>query len=195
MSVELLRSWIQLYAKPLWCSNAQTSLLGPTQYAKKKKKWWGPRGEVRRVMLYSLWMDLKQSESITEKIYIYVQTHQKMSRKGTHQKKKTLQEQDQSGKVVYTLQTNNKISLRWRAALHRLNFPYLRVTVSHSVHLFAPHLSQFLSLPFSLSWGLIAGLTDSVEEQCVANMRRKRGVCVIRWARMSISKSNALKGG
>lgn len=37
MSVELLRSWIQLYAKPLWCSNAQTSLLGPTQYAKKKK--------------------------------------------------------------------------------------------------------------------------------------------------------------
>lgn len=39
-------------------------------------------------MLYSLWMDLKQSESITEKIYIYVQTHQKMSRKGTHQKKK-----------------------------------------------------------------------------------------------------------
>lgn len=101
-----------------------------------------------------------------------------MSRKGTHQKKKTLQEQDQSGKVVYTLQTNNKISLRWRAALHRLNFPYLRVTVSHSVHLFAPHLSQFLSLPFSLSWGLIAGLTDSVEEQCVANMRRKRGVCV-----------------
>lgn len=168
---------------------------GAYPICKKKKKWWGPRGEVRRVMLYSLWMDLKQSESITEKIYIYVQTHQKMSRKGTHQKKKTLQEQDQSGKVVYTLQTNNKISLRWRAALHRLNFPYLRVTVSHSVHLFAPHLSQFLSLPFSLSWGLIAGLTDSVEEQCVANMRRKRGVCVIRWARMSISKSNALKGG
>lgn len=85
---------------------------GAYPICKKKKKWWGPRGEVRRVMLYSLWMDLKQSESITEKIYIYVQTHQKMSRKGTHQKKKTLQEQDQSGKVVYTLQTNNKISLR-----------------------------------------------------------------------------------
>lgn len=44
MSAELLRSWIQLYAKPLWCSNAQTSLLGPTQYAKKKKKKVGAEG-------------------------------------------------------------------------------------------------------------------------------------------------------
>lgn len=101
-------------------------------------------------MLYSLWMDLKQSESITEKIYICANPPENVQERDTS-KKKNLQEQDQSGKVVYTLQTNKTISLRRCAALHGLNFPYLRVTVSHSVHLFAPHLSQFLSLPFSLS--------------------------------------------
>lgn len=84
---------------------------GAYPICKKKKKWWGPRGEVRRVMLYSLWMDLKQSESITEKIYICANPPENVQERDTS-KKKTLQEQDQSGKVVYTLQTNNKISLR-----------------------------------------------------------------------------------
>lgn len=63
-------------------------------------------------MLYSLWMDLKQSESITEKIYICANPPENVQERDTSKKKKTLQEQDQSGKVVYTLQTNNKISLR-----------------------------------------------------------------------------------
>lgn len=86
---------------------------GAYPICKKKKKWWGPRGEVRRVMLYSLWMDLKQSESITEKIYICANPPENVQERDTSKKKKkTLQEQDQSGKVVYTLQTNNKISLR-----------------------------------------------------------------------------------
>lgn len=84
---------------------------GAYPICKKKKKWWGPRGEVRRVMLYSLWMDLKQSESITEKIYICANPPENVQERDTS-KKKPLQEQDQSGKVVYTLQTNNKISLR-----------------------------------------------------------------------------------
>lgn len=61
---------------------------GAYPICKKKKKWWGPRGEVRRVMLYSLWMDLKQSESITEKIYIYVKTTRKCPGKGHIKKKK-----------------------------------------------------------------------------------------------------------
>lgn len=85
---------------------------GAYPICKKKKKWWGPRGEVRRVMLYSLWMDLKQSESITEKIYICANPPENVQERDTSKKKKTLQEQDQSGIVVYTLQTNNKISLR-----------------------------------------------------------------------------------
>lgn len=85
---------------------------GAYPICKKKKKWWGPRGEVRRVMLYSLWMDLKQSESITEKIYICANPPENVQERDTSKKKKPLQEQDQSGKVVYTLQTNNKISLR-----------------------------------------------------------------------------------
>lgn len=63
-------------------------------------------------MLYSLWMDLKQSESITEKIYICANPPENVQERDTSKKKKTLQEQDQSGIVVYTLQTNNKISLR-----------------------------------------------------------------------------------
>lgn len=55
---------------------------------KKKKKWWGPRGEVRRVMLYSLWMDLKQSESITEKIYICANPPENVQERDTSKKKK-----------------------------------------------------------------------------------------------------------
>lgn len=54
---------------------------------KKKKKWWGPRGEVRRVMLYSLWMDLKQSESITEKIYICANPPENVQERDTSKKK------------------------------------------------------------------------------------------------------------
>lgn len=61
---------------------------GAYPICKKKKKWWGPRGEVRRVMLYSLWMDLKQSESITEKIYICANPPENVQERDTSKKKK-----------------------------------------------------------------------------------------------------------
>lgn len=60
---------------------------GAYPICKKKKKWWGPRGEVRRVMLYSLWMDLKQSESITEKIYICANPPENVQERDTSKKK------------------------------------------------------------------------------------------------------------
>lgn len=45
-------TWIQLYAKAVWCSSAQTSQLGPTQSEKKKeKKSVGDGGEVTGVKL------------------------------------------------------------------------------------------------------------------------------------------------
>lgn len=61
---------------------------GAYPICKKKKKWWGPRGEVRRVMLYSLWMALKQSESITEKIYICANPPENVQERDTSKKKK-----------------------------------------------------------------------------------------------------------
>jgi len=61
----------------------------------------------------------------------------------------------------------------------------IKCLISHLLHLSVSRLPQSSSLLHSLSndvWlrcGLIAGLTDGVEERCTVNMRRKPGLVTV----------------
>lgn len=70
----------------------------------------------------------------------------------------------------------------------------IKCLISHLLHLSVSRLPQSSSLLHSLSndvWlrcGLIAGLTDGVEERCTVTMRRKPGLVTVCWWEKPVHK-------
>lgn len=152
---------LQLYAKPLWRTNAQTSRLGPAQSAqKKKKKVWG-MGEVTG---WCYMVNVAQSFTIYPFIKIhgmsYIQQYTQSRERHSH-----TSGVNKIKRVGGKVQVNN---IKWGKIINRimklslvicsvscLNSPFMRdKIISRSLHLSVSRLSQSSSLSLMMfGWG------------------------------------------